>query len=199
MSSPHDPAVRLHEFQSEFSLRHKLVRQLWQIVWLLLFRPSPRIAFGWRRWLLRLFGARVGQGVRVYSSVKVFYPAHLELGEAAILGPDVDCYCVALIRIGPHAMVSQYSYLCAASHDYTQPHLPLVTAPIVVAGSAWVCADCFVGPGVTVGEGAVVGARSTVFRDVPPWMVVAGNPPRVIRRRELQAPAESAVHVRRES
>ncbi len=88
----------------------------------------------------------------------------------------VDCYCVAPIRLGAHATVSQYSYLCAASHDYRNIDMPLVVAPIVIEAEAWVAADVFVGPGVKIGEGAVVGARSTVIHDVEAWSVVAGSP-----------------------
>ena len=92
------------------------------------------------------------------------------------LADDVDCYCVASIRLGAHATVSQYSYLCAASHDHRDPSMPLIVAPIVIESYAWVAADVFIGPGVMVGEGAVVGARSTVIHDVAPWTVVAGSP-----------------------
>jgi putative colanic acid biosynthesis acetyltransferase WcaF len=99
----------------------------------------------------------------------------------------VDCYSVDKIRIGRHATVSQYSYLCTASHDIEDPHMPLVTAPISIEEGAWVAADVFIGPGVTIGDGAVVGARSAVFKDVDPWTVVAGNPARYIRNRELKA------------
>jgi putative colanic acid biosynthesis acetyltransferase WcaF len=107
------------------------------------------------------------------------------MGDYSCLAPDVDCYCVAPIRIGSHSTVSQYSYLCAASHDFTKSSMPLITAPIVIQDQAWVCADCFVAMGVTIGEGAVVGARSNVTKDVPPWMVAAGNPARVIKPRQI--------------
>ncbi|HLF97416.1 MAG TPA: putative colanic acid biosynthesis acetyltransferase [Methylococcaceae bacterium] len=109
--------------------------------------------------------------------------------EHSCLADNVDCYCVAPIAIGAHATVSQYSYLCSASHDYTLPDLPLTSAPIVIGNGAWVAADVFVGPGVTIGEGAVVGARSSVFRNVEPWTVVAGNPARKIRDRILSTGA----------
>jgi len=98
----------------------------------------------------------------------------------------VDCYSVAPIRIGAHAVVSQYSYLCSASHDYELPDFPLVTGPIVVAEGAWVAADAFVGMGVTIGAGAVVGARASVFKDVEPWTVVGGNPARFIKKRVMR-------------
>jgi putative colanic acid biosynthesis acetyltransferase WcaF len=95
---------------------------------------------------------------------------------ASCLSDHVDCYSVAPITIGAHATVSQYCYLCSASHDYRDPRMPLVIAPIVIAAEAWVAAGAFVGPGVLVGNGAVVGARSTVTRDVAAWTVVAGSP-----------------------
>lgn len=109
------------------------------------------------------------------------------MGEYSHLGTDVDCYCVAPVCIGAHAMVSPYSYLCAASRDYTHWHMPLISAPIVIGDGAWVAAvDVFIGLGVTIGEGAVVGARSSVFRSVEPWTVVAGSPARFMKTRELK-------------
>lgn len=104
------------------------------------------------------------------------------------LADDVDCYCVAPVTLGIHATVSQYSYLCAASHefrayDFRDPEMPLVIAPIVIEAYAWVAADVFVGPGVKIGEGCVVGARSTVLHDVSAWTVVAGSPVKQIGER----------------
>jgi putative colanic acid biosynthesis acetyltransferase WcaF len=105
--------------------------------------------------------------------------------ENSCLSEQVDCYCVDKIHLGKRAIVSQYSILCTASHDYTRRHMPLVTAPIRIEEDAWVTADVFVGPGVTIGKGAVVGARSTITNDVPNWTVVAGNPPKLIGPRIL--------------
>lgn len=102
------------------------------------------------------------------------------------LSHHVDCYSVDKIELGPHVTVSQYSYLCTASHDFTLRSMPLVTAPISIGAHAWVTADVFIGPGVTVGEGAVIGARSTVVRDVPPWTVMAGSPARIVGQRALR-------------
>ena len=115
------------------------------------------------------------------------------MGDYSCVAPDVDCYCVALIKIGAHATVSQYSYLCTATHDIENPAMPLVTAPIVIGNGAWVAADVFVGPGVTIGEGTVVGARSSVFKDVAPWIVAAGNPARELRKRELKPTRATAA------
>jgi putative colanic acid biosynthesis acetyltransferase WcaF len=106
------------------------------------------------------------------------------MDEHSCLSHFVDCYCVDRIHIGRYATVSQYSYLCNASHDYNLPQLPLVTAPIVIGDYAWLMADTFVGPGVTIGEGAVVAARSTVIRDIDAWIVVAGSPARRVGSRD---------------
>lgn len=108
------------------------------------------------------------------------------MAEHSCLGEQVDCYCVEKIRIGAYATVSQYSYLCTASHDYTDPAMPLVTAPISIGERVWITADVFVGPGVTIGDGAVVTARSSVFSDIPPWMVARGNPAVPVKRRAFK-------------
>ena len=107
------------------------------------------------------------------------------MGDHSCLGDGVDCYCVDTIRLGANVTVSQYTFLCTASHDYCRLDMPLVTSPITIEANAWVAADVFIGPGVTVGSGAVVGARSTVLKDVQPMIVVAGNPARTLRKRVL--------------
>lgn len=178
-------AVGQRDCPSPHSLGNKVGRVLWGAVWLLLFRPSPRVMHGWRRLLLRLFGARVGRNSRISASVRVWAPWNLSVGDEASLAHAVDCYCVAPIHIGEHATVSQEAFLCSASHEITDPHMRLISAPIEIADQAWVCARAFVGPGVRVGSGAVVGACAVVTRDVTDWTVVAGNPARYIKRREI--------------
>lgn len=170
---------------------NQLGRVAWGVVWLMLFRPSPRVLHGWRRLLLRLFGATIERGVHIYPSCRIWGPWNLQMMKYSCLAESVDCYCVAPIRIGAHATVSQYSYLCSASHDISDPQLRLTTAPIVVSDQAWICADVFVGPGVTIGEGAVVGARSSVFGDLPPWKVCVGTPARPVRDRVLDHDEDS--------
>ena len=156
--------------------RGRLARVAWNLVQGTLYRYSPTVLHGWRCFLLRSFGARVGAKAHPYPRARIWAPWNLVMKPYSCLANDVDCYSVALIELGAHATVSQYSYLCAASHDYHDQTMPLVAAPIVVEAEAWVAADVFVGPGVNIGEGAVVGARSTVTRDVDPWTVVAGSP-----------------------
>lgn len=171
---------------SAHSSGNKIARVLWAIVQATVFRWSPRVCFGWRRMLLRIFGATVGRNARISPSVKVWGPWNLTVGNEASIAHDVDCYCVDRINIGSHATVSQYAFLCTASHDVTDPHMRLVTGPILIADQAWVCAGAYVAMGLIIGEGAVVAARSVVTRSVDPWMIVAGNPARVIKRRQIQ-------------
>jgi len=177
-------AIDLTHFKSSHSLRNKVERVVWGIVWTFFYRPSPRPLHAWRRGLLRLFGARIGKGARPHPRVRIWLPRKLEMGEYSILGDDVDCYCVDRITIGAHAVVSQYTYLCTATHDYKDPTFPLVTAPINIGDRCWVAADVFIGPGITIGERSVIGARSSVFDSIPSDVVAFGNPARVqIKRR----------------
>lgn len=179
--------VDLSRYHNALSRKNQVVRMLWTIVWGVFARPLPRsVGSGWKRFLLRLFGAKIDATAIVYSSAKVYYPANLTMGAYACLASDVDCYNVAPVTIGANSTVSQGAYLCTASHDITDPLNPLVTNPIVIEDQAWVAAGAFVGMGVTIGQGAVVGARAAVFKDVEPWTVVGGNPAKFIKRREIK-------------
>lgn len=171
--------------QRRISSRNKLARAVWNLVWLIFYRPSPVFMHGWRRFLLRSFGASIGAGAHPYPSSRVWAPWNLVMADHSCLSHQVDCYCVDKIRIGAYSTVSQYSFLCSASHDFTKAEMPLVTAPINIGGYVWITADVFVGPGVTIGDGAVVTARSSVFGDVPPWMVVRGNPAVPVKLRKF--------------
>lgn len=170
---------------SPHSLKNRLARAVWGLVYALAFRPSPKPLHRWRNGLLRLFGARLHRDARVYPRAKVWLPANLEMGAGATLADDVDCYNVRLIRIGEYTTVSQYSYLCGATHDHQDPAIPLVPKPITIGARVWIAADVFVAPGVTIGDGTVVGARSSVFKDLPPWVVAMGTPARPVGPRHL--------------
>jgi putative colanic acid biosynthesis acetyltransferase WcaF len=159
-----------------------------RILWMLaqpLYRFSPRPCFGWRRFLLRCFGARLAPHVHLYNSATVYYPWNLEVGEWSALGEHVFIYNLGPVKIGARATLSLGAKVCAGSHDHTRADLPLLKPPITIGDQAWICADAFVGPGVTVGEGAVVGARAVVVKDVAPWTIVAGNPAREVKQRVL--------------
>lgn len=177
---------------SPFSLKNRIMRSLWGVTYVLLFRPSPRPLHGWRRMLLKLFGARLGRGAKVFSSAKIWAPWNLQMGDFSTIAPDVDCYSAAPISIGSNTTVSQYSYLCAASHDFRVANMPLFTKPIAIGSQVWVCADVFVGPGVVIHDGVVVGARSSVFRDLPAWTVCVGTPAMPRGPREVTAPGRAS-------
>lgn len=169
------------------SRRNKAARALWQIVRVLFFAPFPGPLFKcWRIFLLRLFGARIGKGCRVDASCRVWWPGNLRMGNYACLADAVDCYNVAPITIGDYAAVSQRAFLCSASHDTASLTRPLTHAPITLEPHSWVCAEAFVGPGVTVHEGAVLGARGLTTRDLDPWLIYAGNPAKRLKTREIQ-------------
>ena len=158
-----------------------------------LFRPSPRIFCGWRRFLLRAFGASIGKNARISPSVTVWAPWNLSVGDESAISRHVDCYCVDQLVIGNHATVSQYAILCTASHDISTPNMKLISSPLVLEDQCWVCARAFVSPGITIHNGAVVGAMSVVTKDIPAWTVHAGNPARMIKKRSVATDTEKFV------
>lgn len=172
---------------NRLSLSNKLARSVWNIVWISLFRPSPILFHSWRSMLLILFGAKLGKSVHVYPSVKVWAPWNLEMGDYSCLGSGVDCYSVSKVRIGNNSTVSQYTFLCTASHDYSKLSMPLTSAPIDVGSSVWIAADAFLGPGVVIGDGAVVTARSSVFSDIPAWSIAKGTPAKAVKNRRVES------------
>jgi putative colanic acid biosynthesis acetyltransferase WcaF len=133
---------------------------------------------------MRIFGARVGDGVHVYSSAQIWAPWNLEIGDAAAIGRKAQVYSQGQISLGRRVVVSQGVHLCAGTHDFETPGFPLVVKPITVGDDAWIAAEAFVHPGVKIGEGCVVGARSVVTCDLPEWTVCSGFPARALRPRK---------------
>jgi putative colanic acid biosynthesis acetyltransferase WcaF len=172
--------------RSSFTVGHRAGRAAWGFAWAVFGRFSPRPLHRWRVLLLRLFGARVSWSARVFPTARVWAPWNLAMGDYAMLGDGVDCYCVGRIAIGAHSVVSQYAYLCGATHDHELPTRPLIKGDIAIGEQAWVAADVFVAPGVTIGNGTVVGARSSVFDDLPAWTVCVGTPARAVKPRVLR-------------
>lgn len=173
-----------------FTLGHRAFRACWNVAWLLLAAWTPPPLHGWRVLLLRLFGARIGRGVHVYGSARIWYPPNLEMGDHSVLGWKVNCYCQDLIVLEDYANVAQFSHLVAGSHDVDDPAFPLVTKPIRICRGAWIASGAFVGPGVVVGEGAVLGARGVAFSDLQAWTIYAGNPARPLRARRAKKDAD---------
>lgn len=178
--------VQYSSYRNELSLQNRLLRLLWTVVAFFFFKPCiTRFLNPWRIFLLRLFGASIGKNCTVASSVNIWAPWNLEMEDNTLLAHDVICYNVGKITLRTQSVVSQYAYLCAASHDVDSPRHELLTLPIEIQDQVWVAVDSFIGPGVTVGQGAVVGARAAVFENVEPWTIVGGNPARTIRKRKL--------------
>lgn len=157
-------------------------RVLWGLTYPI-FRLSPRPLWGWRRAILRVFGAEIGTDVCVFPTVRITIPWNLILGDQCAIGDRVILYALGPITIGARATISQGAHLCAGTHDWQSPSMPLLKPPITINEDAWVCADAFISPGVTVGEGAIVGARTVVTKDVTPQTIVAGNPATEIGKR----------------
>ena len=175
----------LKNYKNRHSMKSKIARALWNVVWLILFRPTPRgnLFRPWRIALLKLFGARVKWTSNVLPSCRIWQPWKLTMGEYACLSENVDCYTVDEIKIGDQATISQGVKLCTASHDIASRIMELSYAPITVSKNAWVAGWSIVLPDVTIGEGAIVAAGSVVTKDVEPWSVVGGNPAKFIKKR----------------
>lgn len=187
--------LTLFRVPAGFRGRSAFRTQLWWLVQAALFHPSPQIAYGFRRWLLRCFGARVGKGVIIRPSATITYPWKLSLGDYCWVGDDVVLYSLGEITIGAHAVVSQRSYLCAGDHDYQKTDFSIRAHRINIGDQVWIAADVFVGPGVHIDVGAVIGARSAVFKNMPSGMVCMGTPAVPVKPRR---PATTAPSTERE-
>ena len=182
---------------ASFSLVNRLERLAWQICWTLLARWTPPMFSPWRILLLKAFGAQVEKGAAIAASALVWYPRHLRLGAHATLGPGVNCYSMAMVSIGPRTIISQRAHLCAGSDDVADPDFQLIARPITIGADVWIAAEAFVGPGVQVGDGAVLGARACAFTALKPWTIYRGNPAAIVRPRAPRqcCDASSAVMI----
>jgi putative colanic acid biosynthesis acetyltransferase WcaF len=159
-----------------FSLRNRLARAAWNLARVLFFRFSPRPLHAWRAFLLRCFGARLGRGCHIYPGAEIWAPWNLVCGDEVGVADRAILYNQAAITLGNRVVISQGAHLCTGTHNYNSPDFELFAFPITIQAGAWLCAEAFVHPGVTIGEGAVIGARAVVTRDMPAWMVCAGHP-----------------------
>jgi len=176
--------IDLSKYSNRHSASNKFRRLAWEVVWLLLFRPTPRWCLnGWRRFLLQAFGAKIGRGVRIQGGVRVWQPWRISIGDNSWIDGGVSLYSVDEISIGANAVISSGALVCTASHDIASETFDLVTKPVSIGDCAWICSRAMILPGVSVREGAVVAAGSVVTKDVPPWTVVGGNPAKVLKKR----------------
>ncbi|RVQ67595.1 putative colanic acid biosynthesis acetyltransferase [Croceicoccus ponticola] len=169
---------------ASFSLGNRLFRVVWMAAWLVLCRFTPPPLHGWRRLVLRLFGADVAHGARVHASVRIWHPRNLSLGANTLIGPGAILYNQGHIRIGARAVVSQRAHVCASSHDVRSADFQLILRPITIGAGCWIAAEAFVGPGVTIGDGAVLAARGALFSDADPQTIYRGNPAEAVRSRQ---------------
>ena len=168
-----------------FTLANRIQRLIWGFVYVVFFKYSPRPFHGWRNFILKLFNAKVGIGVHVYPKVVIWAPWNLELGDYCGIGNGANLYSQAKISIGKKTVISQGVQLCTGTHDYTKAGFPLFSKPISIGDNVWLAADAFVHPGISIGEGTVIGARSVVTKDMPSWMVCTGHPCKPIKTRTL--------------
>lgn len=176
-----------------FSSRERAKRMVWNVCWRLLYRTSPRPMHGWRSWLLRTFGARMGASCHFYPKSKVWAPWNLVCEDQVTAADGAEIYNPAPMRFGSHAIVSQDAYVCGATHDYDDEAFPLLAFRMEVGAYAWVCARAAVAPGVKMGEGAVLGMGSVATRDMEPWGVYAGSPAAKVKERRRPEPESEKI------
>jgi putative colanic acid biosynthesis acetyltransferase WcaF len=156
---------------------------LWWFIQGTVFRFSLHNMYGWRRFLLKLFGAKIGKKVQIRATAKFTYPWHVKIGDYSWIGDRAEFYSLDNIEVGDHCVISQNSYLCTGSHNLLDPSFCLITKPIIIKDGAWVASDVLVYPGVIIHEMAVAGARSTVIKDIPYNEIHAGSPAQFLKER----------------
>ncbi len=182
--SNYDPMLR-----PTYSLANRAARFLWSIVYILLYRPTPRPAFAWRAMILRMFGAKLGRNCRFYAKARIWAPWNLTCGDRVAVADDAELYNTSMFYLEAHASVSQGAFVCGATHDYNDPEFALISAPMRLGAYSWVCAKAIVSPGVNLGNGAILGLGSIATKDLEPFGVYAGVPAKKIKDRAHTAVA----------
>jgi len=166
-----------------FRGKNAFIVQLWWLVQGTLFKMSPQFMYGWRRFLLRFFGASIGKDVIVRPTVKITYPWKVSIGDYSWIGDEVTLYSLGEIEIGKNVVISQKSYICTGSHNYQQINFPIFAKKITIENQCWIATDVFVAPGITIGKGTVIAARSSVYKNMPEGKICVGSPAKVVRNR----------------
>lgn len=177
-------STRRHRANENYRPEEYRRRVLWMAVRPLL-RCVPRFLYEFRNRILRLFGAKIGQAVRLYPDVDIFFPWNLEIGDEVTIGPGVQLYSLGKIILGDGTMISYGAHLCAGTHDYSKVNLPLLKPEIRLGKGIWVCTDAFIGPGVSIGDFSIVGARAVVLKSFSDFSILGGNPARRIKDRPV--------------
>lgn len=176
--------LSLHRIPKSFRGKSKLYVQLWWLVQAIFISLSPQVFYGWRRFWLRSFGATIGKKVLIRPSVKITYPWKVSIGDYSWIGDDVVLYSLGEIEIGRNTVISQKSYLCTGSHDYTKETFNIIANRITIGNECWVATDVFIAPGIVIADGAVIGARSSVFKNIKTNTINTGSPAKEIRKRK---------------
>jgi putative colanic acid biosynthesis acetyltransferase WcaF len=171
---------------SPYSPQEKMARMAWALAGNVIFRCTFHNWYRLRAAVLRLFGARLGKNVRIRRSVRIEIPWNLTIGDDVSIGDHAILYALGPISIGDRSFVSQYGHLCAGTHDHTRLDYPLIRSPITIGTDCWIAADVFVGPDVTIGDGTIVGARASVFSNLPSNVIAGGNPAKPLKERFLE-------------
>ncbi len=148
---------------------------------------------GFKVWLLRRFGAEIGQQVRIKTGVKVKFPWRLTIGDYCWIGEDAWFDNIAPITLEENVCISQNVYLCTGNHDWFDPKFKLTAAPIHIEAGSWIAARASVGAGVTIGKGAVLCLGSVAGRSLEPMTIYAGNPAVPIKKRVKKSPEQKAL------
>jgi putative colanic acid biosynthesis acetyltransferase WcaF len=175
--------LNTYKTPKNFRGKSKITVQLWWLVQALFFKTSPQLLYGWRRFLLRIFGSKIGKKVIIRPSVKITYPWKLIIGDHSWIGDDVVLYTLGNIVIGENVVISQKSYLCTGLHDYKDKTFSIYSKPVTIEDECWLATDVYVAPGVVIGRGTVVGARSSVFKNLPSGKICLGSPAKIIKDR----------------
>lgn len=168
---------------NDFRGKSKIMVQLWWIVEKTLFAWSPQFMYGWRRFLLRLFGAKIGRGVLLRPTVRVTYPWKVSIDDYTWVGEDCILYSLANITIGSHVAIAHGVYFNTGLHDYSKETFDIASKPVVIEDESWITNDVYIAPGVTIGKGSVIGARSSVFKSMPEGYICYGNPAVPVKKR----------------
>lgn len=170
-----------------FRGKSKVTTQLWWMIQATLFRWSPQFMFGWRVFLLRLFGAQIGTGVKIRSSVQVTYPWKVKIGDHVWIGDECVLYSLNNITIGSHVAVAHKVYFNTGGHHYDKLTFDIFGKPVVIEDECWITNDVYIAPGVTIGTGTIIAARSSVLKSLPAGKVCAGTPAKPIKDRPLSS------------
>lgn len=178
--------LKTFKLPSNFRGKSALYVQLWWFTYAVFFKPSPQVFYGWRRFILRSFGAKIGKKVIIRPSAQITYPWKVSIGDYSWIGDNVVLYSLGSITIGCNSVISQRSYLCTGSHNYTKSDFPIYAKEIIIKDNCWLATDVFVSPGITINEGTIVGARSTVLNNLDSYSVYVGLPAKFIKKREIE-------------